>query len=205
MCLCNAAWSVLCQDQGKYENFTRSGSGPSGLYTQSLRHVVQSAAWEQELKRKCGALKAEMCSETSLLKVSQAAKPRYCQTTCKQGHRRPGFGTSCCTWWRHHFEAFFCVAGPCGGSSPVTCVIISQRAGNADLDVGLHKLLNKQSNDRWFETTLHSCDVAVMNPLFLRVLQLSSPQRHLRWQVCPWYPRPKKLEEPHQPMHLGLD
>ena len=38
-------------------------------------------------------------------------------------------------------------------------------------DVGLHELLNIQSNDRWFETTWCSCDVIVMLSQTLYVLQ----------------------------------
>ena len=37
-----------------------------------------------------------------------------------------------------------------------------QRASKQDFDVGLHKLLNKQLNDWWFEATWHSCDIIIM-------------------------------------------
>ena len=50
-----------------------------------------------------------------------------------------------------------------------------QRASNADFDsffyMDLHKLLNKQSDDQWLETTWRSCGIIVMS------------QPTFKWQV----------------------
>ena len=50
-------------------------------------------------------------------------------------------------------ETFSAQLALCEGNSPVTVEFASQRASNADFDVSLTWLFNKQSNDRWFETT----------------------------------------------------
>ena len=48
-----------------------------------------------------------------------------------------------------------------------------------DVDVGQHKLLNKHSNDRWFETTWHSCDIVIMhNTLRWRHNECDSVSNH---------------------------
>ena len=62
------------------------------------------------------------------------------------------------------YGSFFCVTG-CEGNSPITGQFPSQRASDADFDVfdmGPLKLLNKQYNDRRYETTWRSCNVIVM-------------------------------------------
>ena len=60
-------------------------------------------------------------------------------------------------------EAFSTLLALCVGNSPVTGEFPLQRASNVNfLDVGPHKLLNKQSNYQWFETTWRSCDVIVI-------------------------------------------
>ena len=73
-------------------------------------------------------------------------------------------GTSLSRWY-HQMEAFSTLLALCAGNSPVTSEFPSQRASNVDFDVGLHKLLNKQANDRWFETIWRSCDVIIMNSI----------------------------------------
>ena len=74
------------------------------------------------------------------------------------------------SWWRHQMEAFSALLALCAGNSPVTGEFPSQKGQLCGLrcffDVGPHKLLNRQSNDRWFETTWRSCDVIVMYYLF---------------------------------------
>ena len=64
--------------------------------------------------------------------------------------------------WRHQMEAFSVLLALCAGNSPVIGEFRSQRTSNADFDIGPHKLLNKQSNDWWFQITWLSCDVIVM-------------------------------------------
>ena len=50
----------------------------------------------------------------------------------------------------------------CAGNSPVTGEFPSQRANNAEFDVGAHEPLNKQqTNDLWFDTKWRSSDVIV--------------------------------------------
>ena len=52
-----------------------------------------------------------------------------------------------------------------GGGSPVIAEFPSQRSAMALVGFFIvvpHRLLNKQSNDRWFETTCHLCDVILM-------------------------------------------
>ena len=53
-------------------------------------------------------------------------------------------------------ESFFRVTGLCAGKSPVTGGFLPQWASDADLtfvSLSPHSLLNKQWNERWFETT----------------------------------------------------
>ena len=63
--------------------------------------------------------------------------------------------------------SFYPVTGPLFGNSPVTGEFPIQRSSNADFDVSLMWVriscwTNSESNDRWFNTTWHSCDVIVM-------------------------------------------
>ena len=85
----------------------------------------------------------------------------------QQSERIPGLRScavhsSAIPWWRHQTEAFSSLLALCAGNSPATGEFPAQRASNADFDVGPHKLLNKQSNERWFETTWRSYDVIAM-------------------------------------------
>ena len=69
-------------------------------------------------------------------------------------------------------EGFSALLALCARNSSVTDEFPSQRASNADFDVGLHKLLNKRPNDRWFETLWRSCDVIVMRPSCSRAVMV---------------------------------
>ena len=77
--------------------------------------------------------------------------------------------------------SFFCVTGPLCGE--LTSELPSQRASKADFDVGAYKLFNKQSNDRWFQTTWRSCDVSVMpyHRLFRHLQNGDSWYLHIRY------------------------
>ena len=73
-------------------------------------------------------------------------------------------------------ETFSVLLALCAGNSPVTDEFPSQRASNADFDVDPHELLNKQLNDRWFDTTWRSYDVNLMiyrYPIFRWVAAIS--------------------------------
>ena len=69
------------------------------------------------------------------------------------------------SWWRHQIEAFLrywpIVQGIHRSSlnSPHKGPVMRTWCF---FDVSSHTLLNKQSNDRWFESTWRSCDVIVM-------------------------------------------
>ena len=65
----------------------------------------------------------------------------------------------------------------CAGNSLVTGAFPSQRAINALFDPGPHTLLNKQSNDRWFETRWRSCDVIIMGFVWGTPNKVSADER----------------------------
>ena len=85
----------------------------------------------------------------------------------QQSERIPGLRScavhsSAIPWWRHQTEAFSSLMALCAGNSPATGEFPAQRTSNADFDVGPHTLLNKQSNERWFDTTWRSYGVIAM-------------------------------------------
>ena len=64
------------------------------------------------------------------------------------------------TWWRHQMETFFALLAFSAGNSPVAGLFPTQRAMTRSFvvffDLRLSKRLGKQSQRRWFGTSLRS-------------------------------------------------
>ena len=75
----------------------------------------------------------------------------------------------CRTWWRHQIETFSALLALCGGNSPVSGEVPSQRpvTRSSDFYLRLNKRLSKQSWGWWFDTPLRSlwrhCNVPIQH------------------------------------------